>query len=87
MRVYHVNSKKECSNVDKMIKQGKDIFMIIYMEGCGPCNATRPEWTKMEQTLKNQYSNKNNLVLMDINKDFLPDIKQDIGSEIGRAHV
>jgi hypothetical protein len=24
-------------------------FILFYMEGCGPCNATRPEWKKLEQ--------------------------------------
>ena len=28
--------------LNKFIKGGKQVFALIYMEGCGPCNATRP---------------------------------------------
>lgn len=75
MHILHINSAKDISKVDKMIKQGKDVFILVYMEGCGPCNATRPEWTKIEGALKDQYANNNKLVLIDVNKDFLSGIK------------
>ena len=45
------------------------------MEGCGPCNATRPEWSKIESALKDQYAKNDKLVVIDVNKIFLPDIK------------
>ena len=74
MHILHINSEKDASNVDKMIKQGKDVFILIYMEGCGPCNATRPEWSKIESALKDQYKNNDSLVVVDINKDFVSNI-------------
>jgi len=75
MHVLHINSKQESKNIDKYIKNGSDVFIMIYMVGCGPCNATRPEWAKIESALKTQYKDNNNLVVIDINKDFLPFIK------------
>jgi thiol-disulfide isomerase/thioredoxin len=75
MHVLHINSEKDISKVDEMIKQGKDIFILVYMEGCGPCNATRPEWAKIESALKDQYAKNDKLVVIDINKDFLSKIK------------
>jgi len=45
------------------------------MDGCGPCNATRPEWSKMTHTLKSQYSNNKDIVIIDLNKDLLPQVK------------
>lgn len=75
MHILHINSEKDVSNVDKMIKQGNDIFVLVYMEGCGPCNATRPEWSKIESALKEQYSKNNTLVVIDVNKDYLSSIK------------
>lgn len=75
MIVLHINSEKEVKEVDKMIKQGKDVFILVYMEGCGPCNATRPEWAKIESALKDQYANNNKLVVIDVNKDYLSSIK------------
>jgi hypothetical protein len=45
------------------------------MEGCGPCNATRPEWSKMAYTLQKQYANNKDIVIIDLNKDLLPFVK------------
>ncbi len=71
----HINSTKDVGKVVKMIKQGKNIFILIYMEGCGPCNATRPEWAKIESALKDQYAKNDKLVVVDMNKDFMENIK------------
>jgi thiol-disulfide isomerase/thioredoxin len=57
--------------VDQFVKKGSDVFILVYMEGCGPCNATRPEWAKIESALKDQYAKNNTLVVIDVNKDFL----------------
>jgi hypothetical protein len=35
------------------------------MEGCGPCNATRPEWAKLQNTLKH-HKNSKNVAIVDI---------------------
>ena len=67
------SSKKNM--VDDLIKQKKHVFIIIYMEGCGPCNATRPEWSKMAHTLQKQYANNKDIAIIDLNKDLLPFIK------------
>jgi hypothetical protein len=79
MHILHINSEKDASKIDEIIKQGKDVFIIVYMEGCGPCNATRPEWGKIESALKEQYSRNDKLVVIDVNKDFISNIKH-IGS-------
>jgi hypothetical protein len=75
MHILHVETEKDVSKIDKMIKQGKDVFILVYMEGCGPCNATRPEWAKLESALKDQYTTNDKLVIVDVNKDFLSKIK------------
>ena len=79
MHILHINSEKEVGKVDEFIKKGSDVFILIYMEGCGPCNATRPEWAKIESALKDQYAKNDKLVVIDINKDYLSNIKH-IGS-------
>ena len=75
MHILHINSEKDVDKIDKFIKNGSDVFILIYMEGCGPCNATRPEWEKIESALKQQYAKNNKLVVIDVNKDYLSDIK------------
>jgi thiol-disulfide isomerase/thioredoxin len=70
----HKNGSKK-NVVDDMIKSKKHVFILIYMEGCGPCNATRPEWSKMVHTLQKQYSKNKDVVIIDINKDLLSSVK------------
>lgn len=60
--------------LNKYVDQGKDSFMLYYMEGCGPCNATRPEWKKIRNVLENKYKNNNNLLIADVDQDCLKDI-------------
>jgi thiol-disulfide isomerase/thioredoxin len=75
MHFLHINSQENVDKIEKYIKEGADVFILIYMEGCGPCNATRPEWEKIENALKQQYKNNNKLVIIDINKDYIDSVK------------
>ena len=75
MHLLHVNSEKDAHKVDALITNGSHVFIIVYMEGCGPCNATRPEWQKMGTIMQKQYKNDKDLVIIDINKDFSNVIK------------
>jgi len=75
MIILHINSGTNVSKIDKYIKNGSHVFILIFMEGCGPCNATRPEWEKLESALKDQYAHNNKIVVIDVNKDYLSDIK------------
>ena len=70
------------TDVDDLIKNKKHVFILVYMEGCGPCNATRPEWSKMCSALKHQYANNKDVVVIDMNKDNLSSIKH-LGSVEG----
>lgn len=38
---------------DNNVNSGKHVFALVYMEGCGPCHAIRPEWKKLESKFKN----------------------------------
>ena len=75
MHVLHIDSKKDVGKVDKLVNKGKDVFILVYMKGCGPCNATRPEWEQLETVLKDQYAKNDKLVIIDVNKDYLSSIK------------
>jgi thiol-disulfide isomerase/thioredoxin len=74
----HVNSNQgNIEQFNEYMKKGKPIFVLFYMEGCGPCNATRPEWAKIENVLKDKYKNKD-IVIADIDQELLgkiPDLK------------
>ena len=61
MPVIHIPSKmnqtKMKDNASKMndfLKSGKNAFVLIYMDGCGPCMSTHPEWKKLASKFENQ---------------------------------
>jgi hypothetical protein len=59
--------------MENILNNGK-AFILIYMEGCGPCNAVRPEWKKLENILKN-ISNIDDIAIIDIDKDIIENVK------------
>jgi thiol-disulfide isomerase/thioredoxin len=57
--------KTQIEELNKHIADGKNAFILFYMEGCGPCNATRPEWGKLKNVLK-QHDNNPDIAIVDI---------------------
>ncbi len=70
--------------IDKLNKHltRKDdkIFILFYMEGCGPCNATRPEWSKLKNVLSNDFLNRDDIVVVSIDHELVGKLKN-IGNE------
>ena len=62
-------NKNGISLLDDYLKK-RHIFILIYMDGCGPCNAVRPEWKKIENVLKD-YTKREDVIIIDIDKDLL----------------
>ena len=50
------------------------VFILYYMEGCGPCNATRPEWQKIKNALK-KYENDNTIAIVEIDQVLASKVK------------
>jgi hypothetical protein len=78
MIVLHVDPTTEnTEEFNRHVSNGKHAFVLIYMEGCGPCNATRPEWKKLKNILeqKQKYKNRNDILVADIDQEILKDIK------------
>ena len=76
MKFLHIypGSKDTTADLNKEIAApGKHVFLLVYMEGCGPCNATRPEWKKLENVMKTNKNN--NIVVADINQEVASQIK------------
>jgi hypothetical protein len=65
--------------IDKLNKylSNKDakVFIFFYMEGCGPCNETRPEWSKLKNVLSNDFLNKEDIVIVSVDKDLYGKLK------------
>lgn len=78
MIILHVDpTSNNWEQYNNYIEDGKHAFVLIYMEGCGPCNATRPEWQKLKNILekKSIYKNNPNLLIADIDQECLKNIK------------
>jgi thiol-disulfide isomerase/thioredoxin len=76
MKILHIDPKTKNTNLfNEYVEKGKHIFVIFYLEGCGPCNATRPEWKKIEHALKNKYGKNENIVIADVDQELLKEIK------------
>ena len=76
MKILHIDPKTKNTNLfNEYVEKGKHIFVIFYLEGCGPCNATRPEWKKIEHALNNKYKKNKNIVVADVDQELLKEIK------------
>jgi len=73
----NINSASDNEKIKKLQKYYSSptkIFMLIYMDGCGPCNETKPEWKKLENVL-NKYNQKEDIVIVDIEHQILENMK------------
>jgi len=78
-----INKKNFKSNGKDLVKEldhhlggkGKKVFILIFMEGCGPCNATRPEWKKMGNVLNKDYLNRDDIIIASIDNQLAEGLK------------
>jgi hypothetical protein len=82
--VYLEINKKNYNNgtpclIDKLnnelYKKNSKIFILFYMEGCGPCNATRPEWSKLQNVLSNDILNNDEIAIISIDQELTNKLK------------
>jgi len=78
MEIIHINDSHDTNKlatVRKYVEEGKDVYVLVYMVGCGACDIVHPEWNKIKEELGKQNAddllNNSNIVVVDLNKDFL----------------
>jgi thiol-disulfide isomerase/thioredoxin len=52
------------------------LFILFFMEGCGPCNETRPEWSKLQNVLSEDFLKKPDISIVSIDKDLFGNLKR-----------
>jgi hypothetical protein len=62
------------------VKTGKHVFLFLFMDGCGPCNDTKPKWNNIKKYLKNEQLHKNDVVIAQINQKLFSGLNG-VGSE------
>ena len=64
-----VNTKEDLNVLNQHLSEPNTHgFVLVFMEECGPCKATRPEWDKIEVADKDK-----NVVVADVNSRLLLD--------------
>jgi hypothetical protein len=78
------NKQQMIDEINRLLKSGKSVFLFTYMDGCGPCNSTIPQWDNISNSdkLKDHIKHGDDVVTVRINKDLFPLLK-DMGSEPG----
>jgi len=75
MKILHIDGTNK--NMDEfnsyVDKNNYHIFVLFFMDGCGPCEMTRPEWKKIEDILDDKIKNNGDIVIADINQEVLQD--------------
>jgi hypothetical protein len=66
---------KKLDNFDKYIKDGKKVFVMFHMNGCGHCIQALPEWRLIKDRINNNLKNNDNIVIADIESSHLSQIK------------
>ena len=70
------NPQQQIDMLNQELDNGKHIFLFTYLDGCGPCNQTKPKWDNMKDKIKN----KNDIVVVRLNSKLFPLLKK-MGSE------
>ena len=60
---------------DYLGNKNNKVFVLFYMEGCGPCNATRPEWSKIKNVLSKDLLNRDDVVIVSMNHELAADLE------------
>jgi hypothetical protein len=74
------DNKKNMEIFKGHISSGKQGFLFLYMDGCGPCNMTKEAWKDINKHIKKQHLSNNNVIVAEINKDLFEEM-ENIGSE------
>ena len=77
MKFLNINNddKKLIDELNGHIRKKDKIFILFYMDGCGPCEATRPEWKKIQNVLEDKYNDNDDYIIVDIEQKLMSKIK------------
>jgi len=68
---------QQCNN---HVKNGKHLFLFLYLKGCGPCKYTKTQWDMIDKNVNPNYLQNNDIMVSQVNQELYKDLK-DIGDE------
>ena len=79
MSLEHKSEKEKLAILENGIQHGKHVFLLIFMEGCGPCIQTKPKWYAFES----KHGKNPDYVIVNIEKSTLDSASKDLVHKIG----
>jgi len=70
-----ISPLKKIALLNKDILKGDDVFLFIFMDNCGHCDNAKPAWDKIENSIADKYKNNENVIVVRVNSNLLPDLK------------
>jgi hypothetical protein len=74
-------AKALTKDIKKHIKKGDKVFIAIHSNQCGHCLEMMPEWNKMKSLSSMKNKNTHDIVVVDIEKDYLPELDDVINQD------
>lgn len=75
-----LTKRKEVEEINKYVAKGDQLFLFVFMDGCGPCNHTKPSWDGMKMQLENKYRDNGSIIVARVNNKLFDDLKG-VGTE------
>jgi hypothetical protein len=69
---------EKIDKLNEYIKEGKHIFIFFYLQGCGPCNSTKPAWKNIPVGV----TSKSDIVVAEVDQTFFEKLNN-VGKECG----
>lgn len=87
MIILNIKNKKDTSSLSKHIENGKKVFVLVHMEGCGHCTEIKPKWYAIKEQ-SNKYPD-NEVVIADVENSLVQDseLNGKLGSINGFPHM
>lgn len=74
---YTTNKQGDLQELIRCIKNGNHAFILIHRNGCPPCEATRPEWLKIQNKLSKKYKPNNDVIVADVEEKYINGLEPD----------
>jgi hypothetical protein len=76
----HIDDDTKMDKLNKLNTSIKDdkkhIFLLVFMNGCGPCEATKPHWLKIETSkIGEKFKNNEDVIVADLEQSLLNSLK------------
>ena len=80
-KLKNINTAEQLTALNKHIAdKNNHVFVLIFMEKCGPCMETRPEWTKLKTDNKD-----GSVVIADVNSTLLSNANKNTVQHVGQV--